>query len=405
MSEDGKTIESTLDFRFDDEVYEFAREVPVLYRVLDREPRISHPFHIYDDIMRQPQLVEETLNAAPDVLSNMAEAIARREVRRLIFTGVGASYHVAASAVHAFWRLTGLPAAFVESSEMLLSRPVFDYQHSVVIGLSASGNTAEAVEHLRKAREKGAYTLAFVNLDNTRLTKAAHQTFVASGGYGMVWDYTTRLAALYLLAVEVGLALEGSEPDLESVRRDLWDIPSQMGRALAEMDESCQAIGQEIQPLRAAVIPAAGNQLPTTWEAALRFEEMAHFPARGRPVVDFLHGGVGYLDQDILTVLLAPPGPSYEFSHRAARVTQLVKSPCIAVLDEGDEGGITPIVDGVLRVPAVRPILKPLLYVLPGQLLPYYTEVARPGGNPEAQRTDQPQVARAFDVAMPPKSH
>jgi glucosamine 6-phosphate synthetase-like amidotransferase/phosphosugar isomerase protein len=82
-----------------------------------------------------------------------------------------------------------------------------------------------------------------------------------------------------------------------------------------------------------------------------------------------------------------------------------VKSPCVAVIDEDDKGGIAPIVDGVLRLPVVHPLLKPLLYILPGQLLPYYTEVARPGGNPEIQRSELPQVARAFDVAMPPKSH
>ncbi len=398
-------IESTLVFRFDEAAYEAASEYPTFYRALDRKPRVAHPFHVYDDIMRQPRLVGAALEAAAEIVPPMAQEIAARGLRRIIFTGIGASYHVGASAVHAMWRLAGLPAEFVESSEALFSGAVFDYEGSVVIGLSASGNTAETVEHLRAAREAGAYTLAFVNLDHTRLTGVAHQTFVAPGGYGLVWDYTTRLAVLYLLAVELGLALNQPDRDFEGVRSELNEVPLLMERTLAAIDDRCRALGGDVLSLRAAVVPAAGNQLPTAWEMALRFEEMAHYPARGRPLIDFLHGGVGYLARDIVTILLAPAGETYELAHRAAQVTQLAKSPCIAVLDEDDRGGIGPLVDGVLRVPAVRPVLKPLLYVLPAQLIPYYAEVARPGGNPETQRSDRPPIARAFDVAMPPKSH
>jgi glucosamine--fructose-6-phosphate aminotransferase (isomerizing) len=137
---------------------------------------------------------------------------------------------------------------------------------------------------------------------------------------------------------------------------------------------------------------------------ALRFEEMAHFPARGRALVDFLHGGVGYLAPDIVTVILAPSAEGYEYALRAARVTQAVKSPCVVVVDEHDDA-LAALADGVVRLPMTHPALGPMLYLMPAQLIPYYTEVARPGGNPDVQRTDQIRYARAFDVAFPPKSH
>jgi len=75
------------------------------------------------------------------------------------------------------------------------------------------------------------------------------------------------------------------------------------------------------------------------------------------------------------------------------------------VIDPRDVSWVAEFADGVVRLPTTHPLITPLLYILPGQLLPYYTEVARPGGNPDAQRTDQPRYARAFDIAMPPKSH
>ena len=404
MPED-EIIESTLSFQYEPEVYEKAGEFPTYYRSLNRQPRTGHPFHTYDDILRQPDLVRSTIEASSEVVPMMAKAALDKGIQRVLFTGVGASYHLAASAAHAIWLITQIPAEYVESSEALLAQTVFDYEQSLVIGLSASGNTIETVEHLREAREAGAYTLAFTNLDNTRLTHAAHQSFTALGGFGLVWDYTTRLAALAQLALELSKA--GGHPpfDLETLQKELVQLPTLMQHALEMIDTRCERLGHKIQPLRAAVIPAAGNQLPNAWETALRFEEMAHFPARGRPVVDYLHGGVGYLAPDILTMLLAPPGRTQEYSLRAAQVTQIVKAPCIAVMDEGDPSEIAALADAVLRVPVTNPVFKPLLYVLPGQLIPYYTEVALPGGNPDVQRTNEPRYARAFDTAMPPKSH
>ena len=83
MSNTEDIIESTLVFRFDEATYEAAREHPTFYYTLDREPRSAHPFHIYDDIMRQPELVEQTLAAASGVVQGMAQAIVERGTRRM----------------------------------------------------------------------------------------------------------------------------------------------------------------------------------------------------------------------------------------------------------------------------------------------------------------------------------
>lgn len=402
---DDELIESTLSFQFEARDYEDAAAHPTYYRALGREPRREHPFHVYEDIYRQPELVAAALGAVSGPARRMAESFVGHELQRVLFSGVGASYHLAASAAHALWEISRLPAEYVESSEALLSGAVFDYPGSLVVGLSASGNTIETVQHLQAAREGGAFTVAFTNLDRTRLTETAHDRFVAPGGYGLVWDYTTRLAAILRFAIALGAQIGRSRAELESLNGALEEIPAQMADALTASDDRCRRLGAQIASLRAAVLPASGNLLPNAWEIALRFEEMSHFPARGRPLVDFLHGGVGFLDADILTLLLAPPGPTHSYARRAARVTQIVKTPCIAFLEQGHDSEVGAIVDDVVRIPRTHPALRPLLYVLPGQLLPYYIEITRPGGNPEAQRTDKPRYARAFDAAMPADSH
>ena len=405
-----KVLESTLSLNFDESAYENAHDYPTLYRAMRLEPRRQHPFWIYESIQKQCRLVGEALEIIHPVAERIAAAFIAQGKKRILFSGIGASYHLAASAAHVFSEVTGIQADFVDSSEALLSGLVYDYPDSLVVGLSASGNTLEAVEHLRLAREAGALPVAFVNLEATRLVQECELSFVAPGGYGYLWDYTTRLAPLVYLATELALQLKRTKERSYRTRRliqlrdDLSHISSLMEQTVQSIDTRCRSIGEGLLPLRAAVVPASGNLLPVAWEMTLRFEELAHFPARGRPMVDFLHGAVGYLAEDIAAIILAAPGKTYPFSLRVAHVTQALKTPCVAVVEEGDTE-ISPLTDEIVRLPVTHPVLRPFLYLLPAQMIPYYVEVSRPGGNPDIQRTDQPRYGRAFDVAYPPKSH
>lgn len=399
-----KVRESTLSFNFNEQMYESAGELPTMYRALNLAPRTGHPYWIYEAIQRQPELVRESIETIPEAAEKIAKAFMDGGKKRILLSGIGASYHLAACAAHVLWSVAGIPCEFVESSEGLLSDIPWDYPNLMFFGLSASGNSKETVEHALLAKQNGAFVVSMTNLDHTRLTAAADISYVAPGGYGLVWDLTTRLAPFAYLASELALRLGKHKEDILALRAALTQIPYQMTSTLKAIDGVCRRVGVSLQSRRSVVIPASGNLLPVAWEMALRFEEMAHYPAKGRPVVDFLHGGVGYVAENIATVVMAAPGKTYSYSQRLAQVTQTLKTPCIAVVSEEDEQ-IAPLGDEVIRIPETHPALRPLLYLLPAQLIPYYTEVARPGGNPDAQQTDQPKYARAFDVAYPPKSH
>ena len=404
--ENKKVAESTLSFQYDDAAYEMAHEYPTYYRALGLKPRKQHPFGMYDGTLRQPGLVRDALQAVPETAVRIAAEIQDLDLKKVLITGLGSSYQLGAEVVHLVWGLLGIPAELIESSEALLSDSIYNFENTLVIGLSSSGNTLETVEHLKHAREAGAYTIAFTNKDHTRLTDAANDYFVSPGGFGLVYDFTSRYAPILIVLAEIAKSKGRPVDQINAVLQALNEIPGKMQQAIDQMDKKCNYLGQWIQrEIRSVVIPASGNMLPISWEMALRFEEMAHFPARGRPVIDFLHGGVGYIAPDVMSIVLAPQGKAYEYAVRTVNVTHIVKSPCIAVIDEGDTGKIAVLADQIIRIPNTHPLLKPMLYILPAQLIPYYTEVARPGGNPDAQRTDQPNYARAFDIAMPPKSH
>lgn len=387
----------------DREVHEAAPEYPAHYRTLNRAPRQQHPYWSFDDIRMQPERIRAVLELPEQQFEELADILTARFTERFLFCGVGSSLNLAMSAAHAMWRIAARPAGWQDSSEALLGEAVLESQGTAVIGLSASGNILEVVEHIRKARLEGALTLAFVNQDQTRLAQAAEYTWVDPGGYGLIWDYTSRLTAIIRLAITLGRRAEHPQ-EAEAIASALQAIPDQMQELIDNITPRCAALGKMILKMRAGVIVASSNQTASAAEMALRFKEMAFFPAQSGGLVEFLHNGIGYLDAEVLTILLAPSDRTRPYTRRLAQITQIIKSPLLAIVDEDDQS-VAPQADGVIRIPQVHVALKPLLYAIPAQLLPYFTAVADPEGNPDIHRTDRTAYARAYSVAFPPQTH
>ncbi|MBN1266085.1 MAG: SIS domain-containing protein [Anaerolineales bacterium] len=395
--------ESTISFEPNPVFHEAAWEVPTHYRVLGREPRTTHPFWTYEDIFCQPEKLEATLAVPDERFKEIAQKLKKKGIRRLLFSGVGSSLNLAMAAAHAFWQIASFPADWVDSSEALIGDMVLDTEGLAVVGLSASGNTLETVEHIRACREKGCLTLAFVNTTDTRLVEAAEISYVDPGGFGILWETSVRLAAVIRLAAAVA-SLQNRDEEAKAVLAGLQQMPALYARVLPRLDVRSSSLGELIAGQKAAVIAGSGNQSAIVHEMALRFMEMAFFPVWPDGLVNFLHGCIGFLTSDVATILIAPGDRTRPYARRLAQITQVTKSPLIAVIDEEDRA-VGQLADGVLRMPQVHAALKPLLYLLPAQLLPYYTSIAIPGGNPDIRRTNQPRFARAYALAFPPKSH
>src|SRR5262245_66427370 len=107
-----------------------------------------------------------------------------------------------------------------------------------------------------------------------------------------------------------------------------------MARMFDAVDARCRTIARAIQHVRSILVVGAGANLGTAEEIGLKFEEMAHIPTRAMNPGRHIHGALGLTDERILTILVAPPGPAYADLLDIARVTQLLKSPAVAIVSE-----------------------------------------------------------------------
>ena len=388
------------------EQIESTGEEPIMYKALGTPPQTHHPFNLYGDIKSQPDALRGTFEHR-DEIDRIARTIADRDFNGIIGLGSGTSQFVAQVANAAFARFAGIPGWDYDSQAFLRYPPPFDYSKMLSIAYSGSGSTVDTVAAARESRSRGSYALSLTSVEGSPVVQATDARILTAGGFDTggsdTFHYTTRVAAAIYLALEVGRLRNPGAHDFEGLKRTLLDTPRLMADMFDTVDRRCRTIADMFLGVRSILVVGAGANFGTAEEIALKFDEMAHIPAKSMNPGRHIHGALGLTEESILTVLVAPPGTAYKDLHDIAKVTQLLKSPAIAIVSDEDQE-IADIVDYVVRVPVQDEVLFSVLAVLPGQLLPYWCGVGL-GLNPDTQRSNVPKHARVWNMLFPPGTH
>lgn len=383
-------------------------ELPVMYIALGSEPKTSHPFNLYHDIMSIPKALRDTLKAIPDSVAAVADEILRRKLTRVIGVGMGTSQFVALGGAAALWNFAGWDADQADSGEFLTSQRNWDLPHAAFLVFSGSGRTVDSNRAAEKARAGGAYTVAVTSVPHSPLTRITDAAIVCQGGFDTggsdTFHYATRLAAAILLAIELGERIDPKRCDFTALREQLYSIPDWLDAHIRELDGRCRSIARQYKDARSILTVGGGPNLATAEEAALKFDEMAHIPSKAMCPDRHIHGALGLTDERIVTLIVAPPGPSYPWLRQVAQATVGFKTPSIGFVTE-DDNDIAPLMDYVVRLPAVDETIFTVPATLPAQLLPYYCAVEQGNINPDCQRSNIPKYARVWMQLFPPGTH
>jgi glucosamine--fructose-6-phosphate aminotransferase (isomerizing) len=337
----------------------------------------------------------------------IADKIVAKGLSRILGCGLGTSQFVAQVAAGAFWKFADLDASDIDSLEFILTDRPYDYSRLAFFAYSGSGSTVDSIRAAKKAREAGAYTLAFTSIAGSPITQVCEDTLVTAGGFDTggsdTFHYTARLAAAVLLALALGERRQPQALDYAAVRRELFELPERFGAMFDSVDARCRTLARRHKSRRAVLVVGSGANLGTAEEIALKYE-MGSIPTKAMCPGRHLHGALGLTDEQILTILIAPPGPAYPQMVDIARATQMLKTPSIAIVSESD-GQVSKLVDDVIRLPTEDEVLFSLLAILPGQLLPYWSAVELGDINPDCQRSNIAKYARVWYMLFPPGTH
>ena len=150
-------------------------EHPIMYRSLGSEPRTAHPFHLYDDIKSQSSALKDTFELNLTKIPALAARLVDKGMRGMAGHGLGTSQFVAQTASAAFWEYAGWEAKDYDSLEYVTCPHPIDFTRTVFFSYSGSGSTVDSNRAAARAKELGAYQVAFTSVADSPITKKSDE--------------------------------------------------------------------------------------------------------------------------------------------------------------------------------------------------------------------------------------
>ena len=335
------------------------------------------------EIFEQPAVIGDTLASLVTADNMPALPVLPfdwKTVPRLSIVACGTAYYAGMVAKYWFEQLARLPVDIDIASE-------FRYREApmasggVTLAISQSGETADTLAAIGYAKKQGQKILAVVNVPQSTMARQADVVVPTLAGpeigVASTKAYTTQLVVLLCLAVAAGVArgtLDGARA--QALLQAAREAPALLNAILRE-DHKIQELAQHISEARDVLYLGRGALYPLALEGALKLKEISYIHAEGYPAGELKHGPIALIDETMPVVVLAPHDALFEKT--ASNVQEVVARGGKVVLFSDKTGlaklGVKPFWSFIL--PECDPVVMPLLYAVPVQLLAYYTALAK----------------------------
>jgi glucosamine--fructose-6-phosphate aminotransferase (isomerizing) len=249
-----------------------------------------------------------------------------------------------------------------------------------VLGITQSGETADTLAAMKEARDKGAFLISICNVVGSQAARQSDAVIYTHAGpeigVASTKAFTTQLAALYLLALQLAQS-RGVMPKHEIERhvRQLRDLPDLINKLL-DQQEGIAGLAEKFWKYRNFLYLGRGIHHPIALEGALKLKEVSYIHAEGYAAGEMKHGPIALIDAEMPIVVLAPQDAVYRKTMGNIEEVKVRDGIVIAVATEGDHE-IAQKADYTIYIPDADPLINPIISTIPLQLLAYYIAVLR----------------------------
>jgi glucosamine--fructose-6-phosphate aminotransferase (isomerizing) len=343
---------------------------------MDAAEKGGYPHFMLKEIHEQPRAIRETIAGRiseidGDVRLNIGMSDEEiRSLERVSIIACGTSYHAGMLAKYLFTRASGLPVDVDVASEFLhlQVRP-----GTLILGITQSGETADTLLALKKARTCGTRSLAITNVVGSTVTELVNGTiYTRCGpeiGVAATKTFTGQLVALILLGIRLGRARGHLTPDQgRKMIVELTRLPGLVQRVL-EKREEIKEIAEQYADAGCYFFIGRDFLYPISLEGALKMKEIAYIPSEGYAGGELKHGPLALITDNTPVVALATCGRKIQSNIKEVRARG---AEVIALATEGDPD-IGKVANVVVELPETRPVFSAVLCTVVVQMLAYYT--------------------------------
>ena len=362
-----------------------GHEIKPKIEVLPWEPvalsKMGYKHYMLKEIHEQPDVIRNILVGklhAPDEDIILNEVKPRKEtvknLNRIQIIACGTSLHAAMIGKYVIENYCGIAVDVEASSEYIYRRNVTD-EHTLVIGVSQSGETADTLTAIKQAKAKGSHILIITNRPDSAMAREADSLIPVNAGIEVsvaaTKSYTAQLMAFYLLALYMAEVKEStSKAELTALKTELMFLPQKIEQILSNT-ESIQKCAKVYSSTKDFIFVARGINYPTALEGALKLKEISYINATGYPAGELKHGPIAMLDETMPVLSILMKGCVFEKLLSNSEEAKARNARMIALTNSKDEK-LEDLFENIIRVPDVEEVFSPLVAIVPLQLLAYY---------------------------------
>ncbi|QNO26562.1 glutamine--fructose-6-phosphate transaminase (isomerizing) [Sphingopyxis sp. OPL5] len=336
------------------------------------------------EIFEQPTVVAQTLSS---YIRPLEQTVALPQmdfdlsaIDRITIVACGTSFYAGMVAKYWFEQFARVPVDIDVASEFRYRDPVLQ-PGGLALFISQSGETADTLAALRHCKANGQTIAVVVNVPTSSMAREADLLLPTHAGpeigVASTKAFTCQLAVLAALAAHLALKKgKLSAAEERDIVRHLIEAPAALNAALSH-DEEIAAMAHLVAPARDVLYLGRGPDYPLAMEGALKLKEISYIHAEGYASGEMKHGPIALIDEAVPVIVLAPSGPLFE---KTVSNMQEVMARGGKIVLISDAEGLAEAGDGcmaTIEMPKVHPLIAPLVYAVPVQLLAYHVAVAK----------------------------
>jgi glucosamine--fructose-6-phosphate aminotransferase (isomerizing) len=335
------------------------------------------------EIMEQPKALKATIDPRVKDGEVVLEGFGLsdeelKDIHQIVITACGSAYHAGFVGRYIMEELCRIPVRAELASELRYSNPIIN-EHTLVIVISQSGETADTIAALKECKARGAKTLGIVNVVGSTVAKLADSVLYTWAGpeiaVATTKGYTTQIAILDLLAVYISRKL-GLMDDVryKQLVSGICALPERCQRAI-DLNHQVQSLAEQYHDKTTLFYIGRNLDYAVCMEASLKLKEISYIHSEAYAAGELKHGTIALIDEEQLVVALACHTPLFdklmsnikEVKARGAQVLGVAKESERRIFAEADQ---------VMLVPECDTLLMPIPESIPLQLFAYYVAKA-----------------------------
>ena len=343
--------------------------------------KMGYKHFMMKEIHEQPSIIRNLLSGKisdleqplylPEVNLNVENI---KKLNRVQIVACGTSLHAAMVGKYILEDFCGIAVDVEPSSEYIYRKTVTD-EHTLVIGVSQSGETADTITAVKQSKERGSHILIITNRPDSTMAREADSLISVCAGIEVsvaaTKSYMAQLVSFYLLALYMA-EIKGSmeKETLVKLKKDLIKLPEKADEILSH-ENVVKACARTYANAKNFVYIARGINFPTALEGALKLKEISYINATGYPAGELKHGPIAMLDETLPVLSIMMKGKVYDKILSNSEEAKARDAKMIALTNSTDEK-LDDLFDNIIRIPETDEYLSPILAIIPLQLLAYY---------------------------------